>query len=195
MSPIDLAPRPGEARRIQGFQTPASILGEDPSTSDPAATRHWVRIYLELVHFKSDVLERTLRVTAGMSPDVQAYTRGVEIPFLEDQLRQVQERLDYWQRRHLVLGGIHLDPATRKLSYAGRSASLTTREAELASFLLAHTGQFFSAETLVSSAWGDPELTPEQVRIYVLRLRRKLLPLDLPARLLTSRGRGYALIV
>jgi DNA-binding response OmpR family regulator len=80
------------------------------------------------------------------------------------------------------------------LTYAGRRLLLTRREAELLSFLARRPGQFFSAAQLVSLAWAAPELSAEQLRTYVVRLRRHLATTGVPARLVSEPRRGYGLV-
>jgi DNA-binding response OmpR family regulator len=64
----------------------------------------------------------------------------------------------------------------------------------LLSFLARRPGQFFSAAQLVSLAWAAPELSAEQLRTYVVRLRRHLATSGVPARLVSEPRRGYGLI-
>jgi hypothetical protein len=47
---------------------------------------------------------------------------------------------------------------------------------------------------LVNLAWGAPELSAEQLRTYVVRLRRHLATTGLPARLVSEPRRGYGLV-
>jgi DNA-binding response OmpR family regulator len=92
------------------------------------------------------------------------------------------------------LAGLDLDVRRRVLSYAGKRLTLTRREAELLAFLARRPGQFFAAGQLVTLAWGAPELSSEQLRTYVVRLRRHLATSGVPARLVSEPRRGYGLV-
>ena len=92
------------------------------------------------------------------------------------------------------LAGLDLDVRRRVLSYAGRHLTLTRREVELLAFLGRRPGQFYSATQLVNLAWGAPELSAEQLRTYVVRLRRHLATARVPARLVSEPRRGYGLV-
>jgi DNA-binding response OmpR family regulator len=164
------------------------IQGEMPDTRDLDDARQWVTIYRELVTFADRTLNR-LRREAGSNTESGADERG-----MEGHLRRLQSRLEFWERRLWDLAGLDLDIRRRVLSYAGRRLTLTRREAELLSFLARRPGQFFSAVQLVSLAWAAPELSAEQLRTYVVRLRRHLATTGVPARLVSEPRRGYGLV-
>jgi DNA-binding winged helix-turn-helix (wHTH) protein len=157
-----------------------AVIGEDLHTDRPEAAARWVRIYSELVGLHEDRLAEAAR------------GQGVQIEAALDQLRA---RLDDWRQRHLMLAGMDFDPYGRFLTVAGHTIHLTRRETQLLDFLLDRPGQFFTSEVLIREAWEDPRLAPEQVRTYVVRLRRKLQESAAPARLVNKPRLGYALNV
>jgi hypothetical protein len=159
------------------------LPGEVPETRDLEDARQWVSIYRELVTFSERTLTR-LRNTAG----------DADARVMETHLRRLQSRLEFWERRLWDLAGLDLDVRRRVLSYAGQRLTLTRREAELLAFLARRPGQFYSASQLVSLAWAAPELSPEQLRTYIVRLRRHLATSGVPARLVSEPRRGYGLI-
>src|SRR6266851_1720365 len=171
------------------------IQGEVPDTHDLDDARQWVTIYRELVTFAERTLNRLRREAGGgngqsdRSRASDADARG-----MEGHLRRLQSRLDFWERRLWDLAGLDLDIRRRVLTYAGRRLTLTRREAELLSFLARRPGQFFTAAQLVSLAWAAPELSAEQLRTYVVRLRRHLATSGVPARLVSEPRRGYGLV-
>ncbi len=159
------------------------LPGEVPETRVLEDARQWVSIYRELVTFSERTLSR-LR-SAGGDADERV---------METHLRRLQSRLDFWERRLWELAGLDLDTGRRELTYAGQRLTLTRREAELLAFLARRPGQFYSATQLVSLAWASPELSPEQLRTYVVRLRRHLAATGVPARLVSEPRRGYGLV-
>jgi len=159
------------------------LPGEVPETRDLEDARQWVSIYRELVTFSERTLSR-LR-SAGGDADERV---------METHLRRLQSRLDFWEGRLWELAGLDLDVRRRELTYAGQRLTLTRREAELLAFLARRPGQFYSATQLVSLAWASPELSPEQLRTYVVRLRRHLAATGVPARLVSEPRRGYGLV-
>ncbi|HXN92424.1 MAG TPA: winged helix-turn-helix domain-containing protein [Candidatus Sulfotelmatobacter sp.] len=159
------------------------LPGEVPETRDLEDARQWVSIYRELVSFA----ERTLRRLRSAGSDADERVMATH-------LRRLHSRLEFWERRLWDLAGLDLDVRRRVLTYAGQRLTLTRREAELLAFLARRPGQFYSAAQLVSLAWAAPDLSPEQLRTYVVRLRRHLATSGVPARLVSEPRRGYGLV-
>ncbi|HEX9096220.1 MAG TPA: winged helix-turn-helix domain-containing protein [Candidatus Dormibacteraeota bacterium] len=159
------------------------LPGEVPETRDLEDARQWVSIYRELVSFSERTLSR-LRNGVG----------DVDERVMETHLRRLRSRLEFWERRLWDLAGLDLDVRRRVLSYAGKRITLTRREAELLAFLARRPGQFYSASQLVSLAWSAPDLAPEQLRTYIVRLRRHLATSGVPAHLVSEPRRGYGLV-
>jgi DNA-binding response OmpR family regulator len=168
------------------------IPGEVSDTHDVEDARQWVTIYRELVTFAERTLSR-LADRRGLS-GLAASGSDADARALEGHLRRLKGRLDFWERRLWELAGLDLDIRSRVLTNGGRSVMLTRREAELLGFLAQRPGQFFSAPQLVALAWSSAELSPEQLRTYVVRLRRHLATAQAPARLVSEPRRGYGLV-
>jgi len=92
------------------------------------------------------------------------------------------------------LGNLVFDAEKRLVTGKAGSTSLTKREWQLLSFLLASPNKFFQAVDLVSMAWGA-DASLEQLRSYVTRLRQKLSPFKPYCELVTEKGKGYCLVV
>ena len=58
---------------------------------------------------------------------------------------------------------------------------------------LQHPNSTFTSRELVEWAWGDEDLSEEQLRTYVVRLRHKLHALGVPGQLRSVARQGYAL--
>jgi two-component system KDP operon response regulator KdpE len=89
--------------------------------------------------------------------------------------------------------GMLLDGKGRRLTFAGHEVAFTRQEWALLSILVSHPNRFLSAREILSLGWRAGEHEPDQLRIYVRRLRQKLEPLSLPCRLLSQHGQGYCL--
>ncbi|HEX3629293.1 MAG TPA: winged helix-turn-helix domain-containing protein, partial [Candidatus Dormibacteraeota bacterium] len=92
------------------------------------------------------------------------------------------------------ISGLDLDTRRRILSHGGQRLRLTRRETELLAFLAERPGQFYAASQLVNQAWHAPELSEEQLRTYIVRLRRHLATARVPVRLVSEPRRGYGLV-
>lgn len=167
--------------------------GEDIKTTHWEDARHWMSIYADLLEFKRGILERVRRDIARLpAPAQQAASEDLEI--IGDQMRGYEARMDLWNRRVWELQGMWLDPAGRAIRHRGREKSLTNREYQLLKFLLDHPHRYYTTTQILSMAWSDSALFPEEVRNYVQRLRKILSGLDIPVDLVNKPRRGYSLV-
>ncbi len=87
-----------------------------------------------------------------------------------------------------------LDPASRRVTRAGRELRLTAREFALLQFLLEHKGQVVSRARIVEAVWEhDFETFSNVVEVYVRYLRAKLDEPFAKKLIHTVRGVGYTL--
>jgi two-component system, OmpR family, KDP operon response regulator KdpE len=96
----------------------------------------------------------------------------------------------------LIIGLLQIDLAQRQAEYAGRRIQLTPREFALLACLARNQDRVVSFDQLLNEAWdfAADDGTPAQVRLYVTRLRRKLVDATQTTNLIvTERGVGYRL--
>jgi DNA-binding response OmpR family regulator len=91
------------------------------------------------------------------------------------------------------LRGMLFNGDVRTLSFEGSEAWFTRQEWELILILADHPNRFLTAREILSLGWHAGAYGPEEVRIYMRRLRRKMEPLRLPCELLSKHGSGYCL--
>ena len=166
---------------------------ENPQTLDPDEIRHYIRIYTELRSFKESLLERSYQVTDELSGQAQRILRATDIPEFEVQIGRIEARLRFWQKRFWDLFGIDLEANGREVRYADTRVALTGREFQLLSYLLARADDYVRPRQLIVGAWGTDDLSEEQLRTYLGRLRRAIENAALPVELLSDRRRGYRL--
>ena len=96
------------------------------------------------------------------------------------------------EERELRIGGLVLDPQSRRVSKDGVAINLTVREFELLRYLMANADKVVSRERLLNSVWEygyDPGTNI--VDVYVRYLRKKIDREDEPSLIQTVRGIGY----
>jgi DNA-binding response OmpR family regulator len=169
------------------------LAGEDLATPRWEDARHWISIYADLLDFKRGLLDRIQRDIEKLRPEARE-PAAADLALIETQMHGYEARLDLWYTRVWVLQGLWIDPQGRVLRHKGREATLTNRESALLAFLLAHPHRFFSADQILSRAWADSALSPEEVRNYVKRVRRILADLEIPVDLVNRPRRGYSLV-
>ena len=168
------------------------IEGEDIETTHWEDAHHWMSIYLDLLEFKRGILDRIRRDVARLPPAARIMA-AADLTFIESQMEGYQNRFTLWYRRVLELKGLWLDTKGRVVRYGDGEATLSLREFQLLQFLLDHPHRFFTVSQILRQAWAAPDLYPEEVRSYVLRIRKVLEALDLPCDVVNRPGRGYAL--
>ena len=96
----------------------------------------------------------------------------------------------------MTIGALQINLAYRQVLVAGRRVQLTPREFTLLTCLARNVDHVVTFDQLLNDAWGyhANDGTPAQVRLYVARLRHKVITdKKLPDFILTERGVGYRL--
>jgi DNA-binding response OmpR family regulator len=87
-------------------------------------------------------------------------------------------------------GTVLIDGAGRRAEVNGRELDLTPTEFRLLAALMRNRNQVVSQLQLLEEAWGNADVDPKQVRLYVSYLRRKLNAAGVDP-IETVRGFGY----
>jgi DNA-binding response OmpR family regulator len=96
----------------------------------------------------------------------------------------------------ISIGPLRIDLVRHLVIIAGRRIQLTPREFELLVCLARNIDRVVTFDQLLNEAWGyhNNDGTPAQVRLYIARLRGKLMgESKIPDFILTERGIGYRL--
>ena len=93
----------------------------------------------------------------------------------------------------LEIGTLRIDPASYRVTRAGKSVPMSTLEFRLLYFLAARPNRVFTRDQLLDGVWGTERfVTPRSVDVYVRRLREKVeLDPQHPVYMKTIRGAGY----
>lgn len=92
------------------------------------------------------------------------------------------------------IGGLRLDPATHRVSAAGRNLELGPTEFRLLHFLMTHPERVYTRAQLLDHVWGDHVCLEERtVDVHIRRLRKALEPTGHDGLIETVRGSGYRL--
>lgn len=104
--------------------------------------------------------------------------------------RRAPEALD----TAVEIGGLVIDPATRRVSSRGRDVKLGATEFKVLHFLMAHPERVHSRAQLLDRIWGDHVFIEERtVDVHIKRLREALAPVACQHLIETVRGAGYRL--
>jgi two-component system response regulator MprA len=95
--------------------------------------------------------------------------------------------------QRLRFADLLLDPDTREVSRGKRLIALTRTEFALLESLIRAAGRVVPRDTLIEQVWGDREVTPNNLEVFVRFLRAQV-DCDGERRLIhTDRGVGYSL--
>jgi len=79
---------------------PAELLdGEDPETLQLHDAQHWVRVYEELLTFKTALLKRAERMADDVSDSARTEIARSDLPIMDAQARKLERRLTFWRGR------------------------------------------------------------------------------------------------
>ena len=114
--------------------------------------------------------------------------------------RELVARIKAVLRRHapqatedaVELGGLHLDPATHRVTAGGEEIGLGPTEFRLLHFLMTHPERVHARSQLLDQVWGDHVFVEERtVDVHIRRLRAALEASGNDALIQTVRGSGY----
>jgi two-component system phosphate regulon response regulator PhoB len=92
------------------------------------------------------------------------------------------------------VGGLQLDPATRRVSKSDLEVRIGPTEFRLLHFFMTHPERVHSRAQLLDRVWGDHVFIEERtVDVHVKRLREALEPVGCSRMIETVRGAGYRL--
>ncbi len=90
------------------------------------------------------------------------------------------------------IGGLKLDPATRRVTREEREVRIGPTEFRLLHFFMTHPERVHSRAQLLDRVWGDHVFIEERtVDVHVKRLREALEPVNSARMIETVRGAGY----
>jgi two-component system phosphate regulon response regulator PhoB len=94
----------------------------------------------------------------------------------------------------IEVAGLTLDPATHRVTGAGRMLALGPTEFKILHFFMTHPERVYSRMQLLDQVWGDHVFVEERtVDVHIRRLRQALEPTGHDCLIETVRGAGYRL--
>lgn len=185
---IDSVVRDAPAREARRPHT----TGRDVSAPDVTVVR-WPDEADHLQRLRDEGVPRLVLVAPdALPPESTACEEDwIRLPAADADVRARLAALAERSARHGHGRGPEIDPAGR-VRFMGKWVALSTSELRVASALVENAGAVVGYDTLYERGWpGDKGEHGNQLRVQILRLRRRLEPLGLSIR--TVNGRGYVL--
>ncbi len=193
---VDVAYNATEAKLfIDQFAYDAMILDWDLGTS--AGTN--LLKHLRATGFNTPCLMLTGRrdelsceyglLEAGADDYVTKPFSGVE---LRARIQAIMRRTRSFCGEELKVGNLILTRPTATISLGGGSVPLHKHEFLVLELLMKYPGEFFTAESMLSRLWSsEAEVSLDNVRMHISKLRKKLRVIMADDLLETERGMGY----
>jgi two-component system KDP operon response regulator KdpE len=100
----------------------------------------------------------------------------------------IQEESD----KPIHIGSFQVDPQAHRVTIQNREVRLTPKEFELLACFVRNAGKVLTHRAILSVVWGPNSVEqPEQLRVLVGQLRKKIDPTDPPRYILTEPWVGY----
>ncbi len=139
--------------------------------------------------------DATADKVAGLDAGADDYlVKPFELPELQARVRALLRRQGPARDPLLRTADLILDPATGRVTRAGRDLTLPRKERALLEYFLRHPGRLLSHDDILTHVWsGEAEPASDVVRAHVKLLRKAIGDDRAPRLIQTVYGLGYRL--
>ncbi|MBE5759719.1 MAG: response regulator transcription factor [Clostridiales bacterium] len=156
--------------------------------------REMSNVPIILLTAKSEDTDKILGLNTGADDYITKPFNPVEVTArVRSQLRRYMQLGGRIKTESLVIGGIELDDAEKKVTLDGEAVALTPTEYEILKLLMENPGRVYSPKELYRKVWQDEPIGNEStVAVHIRHLREKIEidPAE-PRYLKVVWGRGY----
>lgn len=140
---------------------------------------------------KNQTVEKAYGLDAGADDYL---TKPFENLELNARIRALLRRQPTVTSTVLSMGNVELDPTNGKITIANKECTLFPKEFVLLEFLMRNPNHTFPSEVLLERVWStESEVTPDTVRAYITKIRKKLETENANICITTRKGFGYSL--
>lgn len=130
------------------------------------------RTKILILSARSAIDDRVLGLDTGANDYL---TKPFDFLELEARIRALTRIAYIQQENKLLCGGIHLNMATKVVSFMDAKLSLTRKEYSILEYLMLRKGEVVSFEQLLNHVWdSEADLFPDTVKYHIHSLKKKL---------------------
>lgn len=138
---------------------------------------------------RQDVDSKVLLLNTGADDYL---TKPFHFKELEARVNSMLRRAPEIKPSVLTAGKISLNLSNAHVTKGSEAVTLTPKEFALLEFFMRHPNQAFTQDMLMQRVWtNDSDASPDIVRVYINRLRKKIEDEGAPALIHNQRGHGY----
>jgi DNA-binding response OmpR family regulator len=194
---VDHAADGAEGRDLLKFYSydVAIIDWELPNISGPAICKEYRTsggsTPIIMLTGKSEIMDKVAGLDAGADDYL---TKPFDPRELSARLRSLLSRPAQKIQTTLTAGDLELDVNGHSVRKAGKLLHLMPREFALLELFMKNPDKTFSADVILDRVWSsNSEVSPDIVKVYIAKLRRKIEDRDAPPVIVTVHGVGYKL--
>jgi len=121
-------------------------------------------------------------------------TKPFHMKELSARVRALLRRASRGTSNTLTISDLVLDPGNHRVTRDGQEIQLQKREFALLEFLMRNPNRVFSSEALLERVWAtESDVTQDAIRVYIMRLRKKVDEGAKTPLIQTVHGVGYKL--
>lgn len=151
------------------------------------------RIKILILSARSAIDDRVKGLDMGANDYL---TKPFDFLELEARIRTLTRIAYVQQENELSCGGIHLNMATKVVTFQEVQLPLTKKEYAILEYMMLRKGQVVSVEQLLNHVWdSEADLFPDTVKYHIHSLKKKLADSNCNQDLIQNvRGMGYKIL-
>jgi DNA-binding response OmpR family regulator len=164
-----------------------------PKADGFEVARRWRATHCEVPILMLTARDAIPDITRGLDAGADDYlTKPFAFAVLLARLRAIARRAPSTMPALLSVADIELDPATQRVTRAGREIPLTATEYRLLEYMLRRVGRVLTRAAILEAVWGfnDP-VEDNTLDAFISLLRNKVDKDFFPRLIHTARGVGY----